>query len=347
MTTEKQSLAVNKIGLEKRDYTGSASTLCIGCGHDQITNHIITALFQLGVDPSEVAKMSGIGCSSKTPAYFLGKSFGVNSLHGRMAPMATGSVLANPLLKHIGISGDGDTASIGLTGFAHLVRRNVPMVYIVANNGVYGLTKGQFSATSDKGSKLKTGQVHAFETLDICTLAIDLGCHFVARSFSGDMKQLVPLIKAAFKHKGTALIDVISPCVTFNNHDGSTKSFTYLKEHDVALQELGFIEPREEIQVEYEEGQAQEVSFPDGSKLVLKKLDSQSHDIHDSLSALEKIYEARKKGQILTGLFYIQESSPSLGDILNQNLKKPLSEYRESELRGDEETLHRIMRKFQ
>jgi 2-oxoglutarate ferredoxin oxidoreductase subunit beta len=336
----------NSIGLEKKDYLGSPSTLCTGCGHDQITNHIVTALFQLGIDPYDVAKVSGIGCSSKTPAYFLNRAFGINSLHGRMAPMATGSIVANPTLRHIGISGDGDTASIGLGGFAHLVRRNVPIVYIVANNGVYGLTKGQFSATSDRGSKLKTGEINPFETIDICTLAIDLGCTFVARSFSGDMKQMVTLLKAAFKHKGTALIDVISPCVTFNNHDGSTKSFSYLKDHDVHLQELGFIAPREDVKVDYHEGQTQEVVFADGSRLVLQKLNSETHDVHDSVSAISKIYDARKQGNILTGLFYIRENSEDLIDTLHVNPNRPLNSLTETELRGKPETFQAIMKSF-
>jgi len=339
-------MTVNSIGLEKKDYLGSPSTLCTGCGHDQITNNIVTALFQLGVDPYQVAKVSGIGCSSKTPAYFLNRAFGVNSIHGRMAPMATGSIVANPTLRHIGISGDGDTASIGLGGFAHLIRRNAPIIYIIANNGVYGLTKGQFSATSDRGSKLKTGEINPFETIDVCTMAIDLGCTFVARSFSGDMKQMVTLLKAAFKHKGTAVIDVISPCVTFNNHDGSTKSFSYLKDHDVHLQELGFIAPREDVEADYSEGQIQEIIFADGSKLVLQKLDSQTHDVHDPVSAISKLYEARKQGNILTGLFYIRENSPDLIDTLQINPNRSMFSMTESELRGKPETFQTIMKSF-
>lgn len=334
------------MGLEKKDYMGSSSTLCTGCGHDQITNHIVTTLYQLGLDPYDMVKVSGIGCSSKTPAYFLGLSFGINSLHGRMAPMATGSVVANPRLTHIGISGDGDTASIGLGGFAHLIRRNVPMVYIVANNGVYGLTKGQFSATSDLGSKLKSGDENLFETIDICSLAIDLGCSFVARSFSGDGKQLVPLLKAAFKHKGTALIDIISPCVTFNNHDGSTKSFSYLKEHDIHLQELGFISPQESVEIDYPEGQSQKVTFPDGSQLVLQKIDSQEHNVFDSVSAIQKIKESRNKGQILTGLFYLNQEKLSLTEQLQLNLTQPLSHYKESDLRGDQGIFNQIVAGF-
>lgn len=337
---------LNSIGLEKKDYLGSASTLCTGCGHDQITNHIVTALFQLGIDPYQVAKVSGIGCSSKTPAYFLNRAFGINSLHGRMAPMATGSVCANPTLKHIGISGDGDTASIGLGGFVHLVRRNVPMVYIMANNGVYGLTKGQFSATSDKGSKLKTGDTNPFETIDVCTQAIDLGCTFVARSFSGDMKQMVSLLKAAFKHPGTAFIDVISPCVTFNNHDGSTKSFQYLKEHDIHLQELGFIAPQEDIQVDYPEGETQEVRFADGSKLVLQKIDGQQHNVFDPLSALTQLYQAKQNGHVLTGLFYIDQKTQNLVETIGLDKQRTLYSYREPELRGEPEQFNRLMSQF-
>lgn len=340
------TVTTNPLGLEKKDYVGLASTLCTGCGHDQITNHIVSALFQLGVDPYQVAKVSGIGCSSKTPAYFLNRAFGMNSLHGRMAPMATGSLVANAKLTHIGISGDGDTASIGLGGFAHLVRRNAPIVYIVANNGVYGLTKGQFSATSNRGAKLKAGDVNPFETIDICTMAIDLGCGFVARSFSGDMKQLVPLLKAAFKHKGTAVIDIISPCVTFNNHDGSTKSFSYLKDHDVHLQELGFIAPQEDVKVDYPEGQTQEVTFTDGSKLVLQKLDTQTHDVFDPISAIQKIYESRRQGKVLTGLFYINQSLATLPETLGLDPNRSLASYQEPELRGSPEVFEQIVGAF-
>lgn len=335
----------NKIGLEKKDYAWATSTLCAGCGHDQITNHIISAFYGLNIDPYDVAKMSGIGCSSKTPRHFLSKSHGFSSMHGRMAPVATGSKIANHKLVHIGVSGDGDSASIGLGGFAHLMRRNLPMCYIVANNGVYGLTKGQFSATADKGSHLKTGEVNPFENIDLCLLALDLGCTFVARSFSGDAKQMVPLIQAALKHNGTAMIDVISPCVTFNNHAESTKSFAYVKEHDVHLQELDYILPNEAQTIDFAEGFVEKVTLPDGSILVLKKLDSDVHNVHSRLDAIKLIYEAKSKSEILTGLFYIDETQKNLIDIL-QLSDRSLASYNEQELRGSKEIFTEIMDGF-
>ena len=335
----------NKIGLEKKDYVGGASTLCTGCGHDQITNHIVSAFFGLGIDPFDVAKMSGIGCSSKTPGYFMSRSFGFNSIHGRMAPVSTGAKLANTELIHVGMSGDGDSASIGLGGFAHLVRRNLPICYIVANNGVYGLTKGQFSATSDKGASLKTGELNPFETIDLCTMALDLGCTFVARSFSGDAKQMVPLLQAALKHKGTAVIDVISPCVTFNNHDGSTKSFSYLKEHDVSLQELGIVPSEEAILVDYAEGDTQYVDLPDGSKLKLKKINSRTHDVRDRAQAMQMLYDSKKSGEILTGIFYINESQNTLVETMNLS-KKPLARMNEAELRPSADRFAKVMKSF-
>lgn len=308
---------VNTIGLEKKDYSGGPSTLCTGCGHDSISAHIMTATYQNGIHPYEIAKMSGIGCSSKTPAYYISKSFGFNSMHGRMAPISTGAKAVNGKMKFIGMSGDGDTASIGLGGFAHLIRRNVEMCYIVANNGVYGLTKGQFSATADKGAKQKNGAYNPFDTIDICSMALDLGCTFVARSFSGDAKQLVPLLQAAMKHKGTAVIDIISPCITFNNHDGSTKSYTYVREHDVSLQELGIIQPMEEIKVDYAEGERQNVQLPDGSTLTLKKLAKHDLNVSDRYAAMKMLNESKQTNEILTGLFYIDEKSESLNETLN------------------------------
>jgi 2-oxoglutarate ferredoxin oxidoreductase subunit beta len=252
------------------DYKGAPSTLCDGCGHEAITAQIIKAFYELGKEPHMVAKLSGIGCSSKTPAYFLNRSHGFNSVHGRMPSVATGVSVANHTLSLIGVSGDGDTASIGLGQFCHLVRRNVPMIYIVENNGVYGLTKGQFSATADLGSKLKSGVMNELPPIDLCGLAIELGCSFVGRSFAGDPKQLVALLKAAGSHKGTAVIDVISPCVTFNNHEGSTKAYKYAKEMETPLHELGYIPFFEQISVDYEPGTMQEVEMHDGSKIRLK-----------------------------------------------------------------------------
>lgn len=336
---------LNKINLEKKDYVGGVSTLCTGCGHDQITNHIVSAFYNLSINPYDVAKMSGIGCSSKTPGYFLSKAQGFNSMHGRMAPVSTGSKVANQHMIHIGVSGDGDTASIGLAGFAHLIRKNLQMAYIVANNGVYGLTKGQFSATAEKGAKLKSGEMNVFENIDLCTMALDLGCSFVARSFSGDAKQLVPLIQAALKHKGTALIDVISPCVTFNNHEGSTKSFSYVKDHDVSLQELGFVPAAETISVDYAEGSIEVVQLPDGSSLTLKKLDSREHNVHSRLDAMRLLYESKAKNELLTGLFYIDENHTGFTETLNL-VDKPLAHLTEKELRPNREEFSRLMKTF-
>lgn len=335
----------NLLGHTRAEYAGGKSTLCTGCGHDSVTAHIISALFQSSVNPYQVAKMSGIGCSSKTTNYFLDRSHGFNSIHGRMAPVATGAkVVARDLLT-LGVSGDGDTASIGLGSFIHLIRRNVPMVYIIENNGVYGLTKGQFSATADAGSRIKSGVSNPFMSVDICTLALDAGCSFVARSFSGDAKQLVPLLDAAFRHTGTAVIDVISPCITFANHEGSTKSYDAVRGHNVHLQELGFIQPQAEIKADYEEGSTKEVTLPDGSILLLKKIDSMDHDITDADSALVKLRTARQKGEILTGLFYWDRDKPNLLD----HLKLPeiqLRDLDESQLRMSDDQLKSILADF-
>jgi len=336
--------AANRLGMLKTDYAGGKSTLCTGCGHDSISTHIISAFFQSGINPYDVAKMSGIGCSSKTPGYWLSKASGLNSIHGRMAPCATGAKVANRRLVMIGVSGDGDTASIGLGGFAHLIRRNLPIAYVVANNGVYGLTKGQFSATADPGAKLKTGASNPFSTIDLCSLAIDLGCTFVARSFSGDMKQLVPLLMAALKHNGTAFIDVISPCVTFANHEGSGKSYQEVKEHNVILQELGFVHAFEEKVVDYAEGTSEQVEMADGSMLTLRKLDSRNHDIHDGTAAITLLRQSRERGEILTGLFYAKTASsrPSLIETLNLT-EKPLAQLSENEARPSRQALKQIL----
>lgn len=336
---------LNKAGLEKKDYSGGPSTLCTGCGHDSISAHIMNATFLNGIHPHNLAKMSGIGCSSKTPAYYISKSFGFNSMHGRMAPISTGAKVVNGKMKFIGMSGDGDTASIGLGGFAHLIRRNVEMCYLIANNGVYGLTKGQFSATADKGAKQKNGAYNPFDTIDICSLALDLGCTFVARSFSGDAKQLVPLLQAAMKHKGTAVIDIISPCITFNNHDGSTKSYTYVREHDVSLQELGIIQPMEEIKVDYAEGTRQTVQLPDGSTLTLKKLSKHDYDITDRSAAIKMLLETKTSHEILTGLFYIDEKSEPLNETMGL-VETSLSQLNEKELRPSREQWKEILSEF-
>ncbi len=308
---------VNRIGLKKTDYMGSKSTLCTGCGHDSITSHIITAFHQSSVDPIQVTKLSGIGCSSKTPAYFLNRAHGFNSLHGRMAPIATGVHLANRRQILIGVSGDGDTASIGLGSFAHLLRRNVPIIYICENNGVYGLTKGQFSATAESGSRAKSGAVNPYHGIDLCTVAIEMGCEFVARSFSGDARQLVPLLNLAIRHEGSAFIDVISPCITFANHEGSTRSFEAVRSHNVHLQELGFIQPQQEIKVDYPEGETQVIDLPDGSHFVLRKLLAAEHDVTRRDLALQRLEEAKSRGEFLTGLFYWNKDSVPLSERLN------------------------------
>lgn len=336
---------INKLGLSRVDYQGAASTLCSGCGHDTITNNIISALYLSSIDPYSIAKMSGIGCSSKTPAYFLNKSAGFNSIHGRMASCSTGVKVANTSLSILGISGDGDSASIGLGGLVHLMRRNLPMAYIVENNGVYGLTKGQFSATADFDSVAKSGDHNPFEGIDLCALAVEMGCTFVARSFSGDAKQLVPLIQAGLRHKGTAFIDVISPCVTFANHEGSTKSYNAVRDHKVALQELGFIQEKAEIKVDYEEGAFETVTLPDGSYLTLRKLDSRAHDIRQPIEALKVLHEARAKGEILTGLFYVNEEKQTLLETLGL-AQKPLAFLTAEECRLSPSDFNEVLQNF-
>ena len=300
----------NRVGLTRADYDGSKTTLCPGCGHNAITAAIIQAAYEAALEPQNVAKLSGIGCSSKTPAYFLGQTHGFNAVHGRMPSIATGVRVANRELLLIGVSGDGDTASIGLGQFCHLVRRNVPVVYIIENNGVYGLTKGQFSATADVGSTMKGGKVNELMPIDCCAIAIQLGCGFVARSFSGDQKQLRPLLKAAFAHRGAAVIDVISPCVTFADHEGSTKSYAYVKEHDAPLHAIDFVPHFEDIHVEYEPGTTHEVQMPDGSHIVLKKLGA-DYDPSNRAAALQVLEEARREQRLLTGLLYVEpEQTP-------------------------------------
>jgi 2-oxoglutarate ferredoxin oxidoreductase subunit beta len=326
----------NRLGLAREDYKGASTTLCAGCGHNAITNHIIRAFYEYGVEPHRLAKMSGIGCSSKAPAYFVSQAHGFNAVHGRMPSVATGAKLADRQLVAIGVSGDGDTASIGLGQFCHMIRRNLNMVYICENNGVYGLTKGQFSATSDPGSKLKTGEVNPFEAIDICGLAIELGCTFVARSFSGDAKQVVPLIEAALAHRGTAVLDIISPCVTFNDHEGSTKSYKYVKEHDIALQELDFIPFFENIEADYEEGTTTEVELHDGSKILLRKLGKGEHNPRSRIDAMQVIHESRAKGEIVTGMLFLDAEHPDLATV-ERIPTKPLRDLGELDLRPSRE----------
>jgi len=289
---------VNQIGLSRNDYKGGNSTLCLGCGHNSISNQILAVAYELSINPHSVIKLSGIGCSSKSPAYFLNRAHGFNSLHGRMPSIASGATTANHQLIAVGVSGDGDSGSIGLGQFKHLIRRNVPMVYIVENNGVYGLTKGQFSATADMGQKLKYAGVNELPPIDICLEALASNASFVARSFAGDAVQVRELLKAAFSHKGTAVLDIISPCVTFNNHESSTKSYPYGKEHQEPLQDITFIPHYEEIVIqEYEPGKVQTVDLHDGSHVHLKKLDPTQHDPTDRVAAFRLLEEARQAGQ--------------------------------------------------
>ncbi|MDA1075362.1 MAG: 2-oxoacid:ferredoxin oxidoreductase subunit beta [Proteobacteria bacterium] len=317
-------LPINDIGLTRRDYEGSVSTLCAGCGHDSVSAAVIAACAELSIPPHRFAKVSGIGCSSKTPSYFLDKSHGFNSVHGRMPSVATGANLANRSLYCIGVSGDGDSASIGLGQFAHIVRRRINMLYLVDNNGTYGLTKGQFSATNDKGSTSKRGVPNLYEPIDLVTLALQLGASFVARSFSGDKRQLVPLIKAGIKHHGFALIDVISPCVAFNNHSGSTKSYDYVRHHSESVTKIDYVESGQEITADYEPGTTEDVEMPDGSTLRLSKVDA-NFDPHDRIKALQYVQRRQSEGEVVTGLLYVDPESPDCHDIL-ETIDTPLNE---------------------
>src|SRR4249920_1119085 len=291
----------NRIGLDVSSYRGSKTTLCAGCGHNAISERIIDAFYEMGVDPKRVMKFSGIGCSSKSPAYFLNPSHGFNSVHGRMPSIATGALLANASMLGIGVSGDGDTGAIGIGQFVHLMRRNLPLIYIIEDNGCYGLTKGQFSPTADVGSKLKTGVVNDLPPIDTCALAVELGATFVGRSFSGDKKQLLSLLKAALSHRGTVMLDVISPCVTFNDHEGSTKSYSYVKDHGDPLEDVSFVPFFEDITVDYAPGTTQEVTMHDGSRLLLKKLEEE-YDPTDKISALKRLHETARRGEFATGI---------------------------------------------
>jgi 2-oxoglutarate ferredoxin oxidoreductase subunit beta len=323
-------LQPNGIGFTRRDYEGKVSTLCAGCGHDSISAAIIQAAYEIDLPPHRLAKLSGIGCSSKTPDYFLGNSHGFNSVHGRMPSVMTGANIANRDLIYLGVSGDGDSASIGLGQFAHSIRRGVNMTYIVENNGVYGLTKGQFSATSDKGSKSKRGVVNHDEAIDLVGVALQLGASFVARSFSGDKGQLVPLIKAAIRHKGAAFIDVISPCVQFNNHAGSTKSFDYVREHNDAVNRLDVILDRDEITVDYAPGSVELVTQHDGSILRLRKLTA-DYDPTDRINAITRLEEHQARGEVITGLLFIDPQAEDLHDYLG-TVKTPLNQLGDADL---------------
>jgi 2-oxoglutarate ferredoxin oxidoreductase subunit beta len=323
------ALKPNALGFTRRDYEGRISTLCAGCGHDSISAALIEACYELSIEPHRVAKLSGIGCSSKTPDYFLGQSHGFNSVHGRMPSVLTGANLANRDLIYLGVSGDGDSASIGLGQFAHCVRRGVNMVYICENNGVYGLTKGQFSATADKGSRSKTA-VNSDSPIDLVSLALILGATFVARSFSGDKAQLVPLLKAAIAHQGSAVLDVVSPCVQFNNNPQSTKSYDFVREHNEVVNRIDFITSREEIRVDYAPGTVETVTQHDGSTIRLSKL-AADYNPRDRASAMAYLQDRHAKGEVVTGLLYLEEDSEDLHAHLN-TVKAPLNSLGEKEL---------------
>jgi len=334
------TLGCNAIGFTRRDYEGKISTLCAGCGHDSISAAIIRACWELAIEPHRVAKLSGIGCSSKTPDYFLGQSHGFNTVHGRMPSVLTGANLANRDLIYLGVSGDGDSASIGMGQFVHAIRRGVNMVYIVENNGVYGLTKGQFSATADRGSVSKKGVANSDAPIDLVGLAMQLGASFVARGFSGDKQQLVPLIKAALAHRGAAFIDVVSPCVAFNNHAGSTKSYEYVREHNDAVNRLDFIEPRAPIAVEIEPGDVLDVEQHDGTVLRLRKLDA-GHDPTDRIAAMNYVHAHQAKGEVVTGLLYVDADAHDLHEHL-ATVATPLNALGEDALCPGAATLDRI-----
>ena len=331
----------NAIGLEKHDYRGAETTLCAGCGHTSIGAQIITTAFELGLQPDQVVKFSGIGCSSKSPAYFLGRSFAFNAVHGRMPAVASGAMLANRDLIAIGVSGDGDTGSIGLGQFKHAMRRNTPMVYIVENNGVYGLTKGQFSATADAGQVLKHYGKNELPPMDLCLEAIVSDCGYVARSFAGDPKQVRSLLKAAISYRGTAFLDIISPCVAFNNADSSTKGYDWVRDHDAPLHDIAYVPLREEIVTDYDPGDASTVTLHDGSYIILRKLD-ETYDPTDRVGALRALEHAKTEDALLTGLLYYNPERASL--IGAERLTEvPLAHLPEAELRPPEESLHKIM----
>jgi len=336
-----KAVKTNHIGLQVLDYRGGKTTLCAGCGHNVISERIIDAFYEMGVQPERVMKLSGIGCSSKSPAYFMSRSHSFNSVHGRMPSVATGALLANKTMKALGVSGDGDTASIGMGQFVHMIRRNVPIIYIIEDNGVYGLTKGQFSATADMGSKLKTGVINDLPAIDTCALAVQLGATFVGRSFSGDKKQLLAMLKAAIAHNGTVVLDVISPCVTFNDHEGSTRSYKYMQEHDEPISEVGFVPHFQEIDVEYDPGTTVNVRMHDGSQMRLRKLHD-DYDPTDRVSAMSALMTAHAKEEVLTGVFYVDTQQPSFTELLNL-VDEPLGALPEERVRPSREKLESAM----
>ena len=332
---------VNRIGLDTQPYRGGKTTLCAGCGHNAISERVVEAFFEMGIDPRQVIKLSGIGCSSKSPAYFLGASHGFNSVHGRMPSVGTGAMLANRRLIAIGVSGDGDTGAIGIGQFVHLMRRNVPMIYIIEDNGCYGLTKGQFSPTADVGSILKNGIVNDLSPIDTCMLAIQLGASFVARSFSGDKKQLLSILKASLGHRGTCLIDVISPCVTFNDHEGSTKSYAYAKDHDEPLGDISFVPFFDDISIDYDPGTTTEVTLHDGSRLYLKKV-ADDYNPTDKLAAMRLLYETHQRGEFATGILYLEPDKDDFVTLLNV-VDEPLATLPLELVRPGPEVLEEVM----
>jgi 2-oxoglutarate ferredoxin oxidoreductase subunit beta len=340
----------NALGLSRNDYKGRKSTLCPGCGHDSISNQIISMAYDLGIEQHKIIKMSGIGCSSKTPAYFLGKSHGFNALHGRMPSVVTGALMANRSLKCVAISGDGDTGSIGMGQFKHVMRRNVPFVYIIENNGVYGLTKGQFSATADEGQYLKYYGKNEFPAIDLALEAIIAGCTFVARSFSGDAKQVQTLMQAAIRHQGTALLDIVSPCVTFNNDESSTKSYPYGKEHEIPLHEIQVLAPdyvaeKEEILIaDYPEDEIIPVEMHDGTMIRLKKL-GRDHDPRSRMQAISVLEEAQREQLFLTGLIYYEEPRITLAESENI-VEEPIVSLMDQQLRPSKAALDEVMNRF-
>ncbi len=341
MASTPASPKTNRIGLNAADYRGGKTTLCAGCGHNAISERIIEAMFQMGIRPEQVIKPSGIGCSSKSPAYFLGRAHSFNAVHGRMPSVATGAMLANRSLICLGVSGDGDTASIGMGQFVHLMRRNLPILYVIEDNGCYGLTKGQFSATADVGSKLKTGVVNDLRPIDTCALAVQMGATFVGRSFSGDKKQLLAMLKAALAHKGTALLDVISPCVTFNDHEGSTKSYKFVQDHDEPINDISFVPAFEEIEADYAPGEGFEAIMHDGSRLLLRKLE-EDYDPSSRVVALRRLAEAAERDEVLTGVFYVDPAAPNFLERLNMT-EQPLASLPPELTRPPREALERAM----
>ncbi len=334
----------NKLGLTSRDYEGTVSTLCAGCGHDSVTAAIIQAVFELGIEPHMLAKMSGIGCSSKTPAYFVSQSHGFNSVHGRMPSVTTGANAANSDLLYIGVSGDGDSLSIGVGQFVHAIRRNVNMCYVIENNGVYGLTKGQFSASADIGSKPKKGEANNQEPIDPVSTALSLGATYIARSFSGDKEQLVPLLKGALMHRGFALLDIVSPCVTFNDHEGSTKSYAHTRQFYHHVIDMDYIPPAEEIKAAYEEGEAMPIEMHDGSTIVLRKVDK-DYDLTSRASAFKYLRERFNAGEISTGLLYLDESRAEMHELMG-NIDTPLSQLPVDSLNPGSKELKKLQSRF-